>query len=304
MQQIIDRWNQDLLLERSLSKATSIAYVSDIMHFCTFLMQYWGKEIQLDDLIAIGSQDWRAWMSEQKRNMLDVRTIARRLSAVKSFFKFLVKYEYIKDHDIFSARVPKIPKKLPHPASYDYIMMLVDACDQLPGEDWVHLRDQALIFLLYSTGLRISEALNITLQAWHSNQHFLTVCGKGKKIRQVPLLPIAVQKINAYLEVCLVHHEDQFLFIGEKGNRLISQVFSARIRQLRRLLNFPDTITPHAFRHSCATDLIKNSNDLRGVQELLGHASLSTTQIYTGIDNPYLKLTYEKTHPRAKKLSK
>lgn len=300
LQSLAKQWHNELLFARSLSPATADSYASDFADFTAFLTQYHGRPLTLQDVLALTPQDWRAWMSNQKQKGRDARTIARRLSALKSFFKFLVQHHYLKDHAIFSAKTPKLPKSLPHPADYDCIMALIDGCVLLPGEAWVHQRDKALILLLYNCGLRISEALSIQYADWKQTTNFLTIQGKGGKVRSVPLLENVKKEIDAYCAMC-PFSDAHVLFWGEKGAPLSRFVVEGRMRKLRRMLNLPETFSPHALRHSCATDLIKESNDLRGVQELLGHASLSTTQIYTDIDNQYIQSVYAKAHPRTKK---
>jgi integrase/recombinase XerC len=182
-------------------------------------------------------------------------------------------------------------------------MKLGEACYLLPGDDWIHSRDNAIVFLIYSVGLRISEALNLLVEDVSSAQ-FLTINGKGNKKRQVPLLPIVLQKIEEYKKVCpwpLL--SGSFLFRGKRGGRLISQEFEKRVRILRGMLNLPDSFTPHSLRHSCATHLMEKSDDLRAIQELLGHKSLSSTQIYTKVSDEKMKETYQEKHPRAGRIS-
>ncbi|MDR1907308.1 MAG: tyrosine-type recombinase/integrase [Holosporales bacterium] len=345
-----------LLHSQSRAKATYLAYDGDLTCFLEFYARYTGEEATLEGVLKIEPKDWRAWFSHQRNEGLDVKTLSRRLSALKSFFRFLVEQGYIEDHPIFSARNPRVPKALPRPAAYNDILLLMNSCSLLPGPDWVHKRDKALIFLIYSVGLRISEALSLNCEDI-SNTDFLTIKGKRNKIRQVPFMSGAKKIIFEYKNACpdascctapsssnaasnnapavvpnnaptaasnnfltnaapnnapaiqLVPQKSEGpardllpsrpLFIGEKGTRLLAQVFEARVRKLRRLLGLPETFTPHALRHSCATHLMATSEDLRGIQELLGHASLSTTQIYTDINNEQLRSTVTRAHPRA-----
>ncbi|MDR1598252.1 MAG: site-specific integrase, partial [Holosporales bacterium] len=158
---VYKEWLQSILFAKSRSTATQVAYDSDFRSFVQFYERYTGKGAELEDIIRTEPKDWRAWFSQQRNDGLDVKTLARRLSALKSFFKFLVQKEYIKDHPIFSARNPNIPQTLPRPATYDEIQLLMQSCCLLPGPDWVHKRDQSLIFLIYSVGLRINEALQL-----------------------------------------------------------------------------------------------------------------------------------------------
>jgi integrase/recombinase XerC len=300
-------WLDSLTSDRSSAAATKLAYDSDFRCFLEFYASYTGENATFGKIIKIEPKDWRAWSSSQRNAGLCSRTISRRFAALKSFFKFLEQNNYIKDHPIFSSKTPKAPKTLPRPASYDDIMLLMDNCSQLPGTTWIHKRDQALIFLIYSVGLRINEALSINREDIEQTE-FLTVCGKGMKTRQVPILPATLRVIGDYTSICPWFSSLRSfktptgpLFFGEKGKRLIAQVFEARVRILRKILNLPDSFTPHALRHSCATHLMASSEDIRGIQELLGHASLSTTQIYTDINSEQLRAAICKAHPRAKK---
>jgi integrase/recombinase XerC len=298
---IATEWADYLLLGQSRSSETIIAYLSDFHHFFDFLQKYIGRAASIDDICQIDSHCWRAWLSQQKKDGLCARTMSRRLSALKNFFKFLIKKKYLEDHPIFSARMPKIRKALPHPEPYEIIMALAGACSSIPGEPWVFQRDKALIFLMYSTGLRISEALSVTYKDITRGDHFLTIKGKGGKTRSVPVLECAIKEIMDYVAACPYSCVKSSLFWGHKGGPLSPRVFEARIRALRRLLHFSESLTPHALRHSCATHLLENSDDLRGIQELLGHASLSTTQIYADVSQKTTKSAYDAAHPRSKK---
>ncbi|MDR1207989.1 MAG: tyrosine-type recombinase/integrase [Holosporales bacterium] len=309
LRKIQSEWLDSLIFDKSSASATRLAYDSDIRCFLEFYASYTGEDATFEKIIKIEPKDWRAWSSSQRNAGLCSRTISRRFAALKSFFKFLEQNDYIKDHLIFSSKTPKAGKTLPRPATYDEIMLLMDNCFQLPGTPWIHKRDQALIFLIYSVGLRINEALSINCKDIEQTE-FLTICGKGMKTRQVPLMPGTMRIINDYKNICpWLSHSQYFdkksfaipLFLGEKGKRLVAQVFEARVRALRKILNLPDSFTPHALRHSCATHLMASSEDIRGIQELLGHASLSTTQIYTDINSEQLRTTICRAHPRAKK---
>jgi integrase/recombinase XerC len=298
---IAAQWSDYLLLGQSRSPETITAYLSDFHHFYDFLQKYIGRAASVEDICQIDSQCWRAWLSQQKKDGLCARTMSRRLSALKNFFKFLIKKKYLEDHPIFSARMPKLRKSLPHPESYEIIMALAGACSSIPGEPWVFQRDKSLILLMYSTGLRISEALSVTYEDITRGDNFLTIKGKGGKTRSVPVLERVIKEILDYVASCPYSCAKGGIFLGQKGGPLSPHVFEARIRVLRRMLNFSESLTPHALRHSCATHLLENSDDLRGIQELLGHASLSTTQIYTDVSQKTTKSAYDAAHPRAKK---
>lgn len=291
---------EHMQFSQSKSIETVKAYIQDLTNFFFFFSNYTGEIIDIGKLKNLEPRDWRAWLSKQRNDNLNVKTVARRFSALKCFIKFLVNKNYIDDHIIFSARSPRVDKSIPRPISYERIVSLADSCFLLPGADWIHLRDELLIYFIYSVGLRISEALNIGKKQINSSTNFIEIKGKGAKIRQVPFIPIIAKKINEYLNA-MPFKESDFLFLGKNGKKLLSQVFEARVRKLRRLLNYSEDITPHSLRHSCATHLMENSDDLRGIQELLGHSSLSTTQIYTEVSNKTMKNIYDRTHPRARK---
>lgn len=298
LEALVKEWQNDVRFSQSLSAATAEAYTSDLAHFLKFLTAYTGEPPTLNSIIAIAPPDWRAWMSSQQKEGRSARTLARRLSALKNFFTFLVRKHLLADHDIFTAKTPRLPRALPHPAPYDYIQALIDACPELPGPPWVRPRDQALFLLLYGCGLRISEALSIKLSNWPQDTDFIDILGKGGKTRSVPLLPVVREAVAAYIAQ-RPRADSSALFLNTKLRPLSRHVVAARMRTLRRLLHLPETFSPHALRHSCATDLVQRSNNLRAVQELLGHASLSTTQIYTDVNSQYIQEAYAKAHPRA-----
>lgn len=299
---LLDQWLQDLRYRRARSPATVVAYEGDVRHFLTFLQGYRGERVTLAGLRTLKAVDWRAWLAQQRNNVLTAQTTARRLSALKSFYRFLSQEGLVEDPPVLSARPPKVPRKLPRPLFFEDIQSLMASCSTLPGEPWIIKRDEALIFLLYGLGLRINEALSLNAEDLRDEN--LRIQGKRNKMRQVPLLPLLRQKIAEYQKAYALAHggaklNQGALFLGQKGKRLLAPVFEARIHRLRDLLNLPQTATPHALRHSCASHLMANSNDLRGIQELLGHASLSSTQIYTKLENDQLMEAYQQAHPRA-----
>jgi integrase/recombinase XerC len=282
----------------SLEHLSAVAYESDFKCFLAFYAHYTGETATLEKLIGLEPRDWRAWLSHQRSNGLRPKTVSRRLSSLKSFFRFLEKNSYIEEHQIFSSKTPKTPKTLPRPATYEEIMQLMECT----SPDWIGKRDRALIFLLYSVGLRINEALSINcgdIEVPFQAVQFLTITGKGQKVRQVPLMPEATAVIAAYKDACPWQlSAESPLFVGERGARLVAQVFEARIRKFRKEIGLQESFTPHALRHSCATHLMAGSEDIRGIQELLGHASLSTTQIYTDVNSEQLHKAVCDAHPR------
>ena len=232
---------------------------------------------------------------------INARSSARGLAGLKSFAQFLLEQQILEDHAFFHTRSPKLQKTLPRPVSIEQAFIINDTIQNMSTCLWAGLRNQALMQLLYFTGMRISEALNLNQKSLLDLQ-FITVIGKGKKTRQVPINDTIRNSLLHYLEVQpFVNNPDAPLFYGEKGKRLQAAIVQKILRNFRRANGMPESLTPHALRHSCATHLMQSSHDLRGIQELLGHASLSSTQIYTQIDEVSMMNTYKAAHPRAKK---
>lgn len=294
---LLHSWLESLRLVDSRSFATVVAYDGDVASFLQFYQTTYQVAPSLDSLISVQSRDWRAWLADQKSKGLSPKTLARRLSALKSFYLFLVQKGIIEDHPILAACRPRIPRSLPRPASGDAIGEMRELIRHEKTFEWVQLRDEALLLLLYGAGLRINEALAFNGQDW--TEDYLAVYGKGGKFRQVPILEPVREQMAKYRHGCPYNTEGRYpLFVGVKGKRLMAQVYEARVRRWRRQLGLSEDLTPHALRHSCATHLLTQSGDLRGIQELLGHASLSTTQIYADLNDDSLYEIYQQAHPR------
>lgn len=244
-------------------------------------------------------RDMRAWMAHERTQGIGARTLARKLSAVKSFYRWLAERDGFDATSILSTRSPKFTAKLPRPMASDAAENMINTTEAIAQSDWVGARDAAIVTLLYGCGLRISEALN--LQGRDAPlPDVLRIIGKGGKERLVPVLPAARSGVNAYLRLCPHPHiPDQPLFRGVRGGALNPRQVQKVVEQARLQLGLPASATPHAFRHSFATHLLNAGGDLRAIQELLGHASLSTTQAYTAVDTARLMEVYEKAHPRA-----
>lgn len=260
-----------------------------------------GKAPGLDDLSQISLRDFRAWLSRRSMEGAGAATRARALSGVKSFLNWLDKNGIVHNAAIQNVRTPKQPRKLPRPLFEKQAFEVLENLDLLPGrEGWIIKRDQALLTLLYGCGLRIDEALSLNIRDL-PRDGFLRVIGKGRKERQVPVLSIVEQALAAYRKTCpFAETPDRPLFLGVRGKRLRQQIAQKAMRDLRITLGLPETATPHALRHSFATHLLQNGANLREIQELLGHASLSTTQRYTDINAKELLAVYHKAHPRAR----
>lgn len=299
----LSEWHDYLVHEKQVSKHTLRAYMGDVTHFIEFLFDHLGKEPSINDLSEIGLRDFRSWMSKKAMGGSGSKGVgnasrARSLSGVKSFFTWMDKQGIMHNAAINTVRSPKLPHKLPRPLEKGQAARLLRDADLLCRDDWIGQRDRALFTLLYGCGLRIDEALSLNI-ADRPRDGFLRVTGKGSKERQVPVMTMVEKTLNAYLEMCPFPQENiRPLFIGARGKRLNQGVAQKAMRDLRVTLGLPETATPHALRHSFATHLLENGANLREIQELLGHASLSTTQRYTEINMDELMRVYKNAHPR------
>ena len=289
-------WIGWLEAERRAARHTLLAYARDLAAFLDFLGAHLGDAPDLDDLSRIGIADLRAYLAKRRADGLSAASAARALSAVRSFVGWLERNGRLRNPAFAAVRSPKRRTPLPRPVQPDSALALVDhAAD---AEGWIGLRDTAVLALLYGAGLRIGEALGLTAAQAPSGDT-LRVHGKGGKERIVPILPAIREAIGDYLAACPFRPAGkQALFVGARGKPLDPAIVQKRVRELRRALGLPESATPHALRHSFATHLLAAGGDLRAIQELLGHASLSTTQIYTGIDSERLLEVYKTAHPR------
>lgn len=284
-----------LRTEKQYSVHTLRAYQNDLWGFLHFLQEYLGKEVCANDLKELKVTDFRSWIAFIHGKSLSKTSLARKVSVIKSFFSYLSKTHHLQNEAIKHIRAPKTPKTLPRALAQEETTTLFEHIGENHKLEWVKQRDMALFTLLYGTGLRISEALNLNEQDI-KNTKFLRVYGKGKKERLVPFLPFIQTELQKYLSI--KPFKTPPLFVGIRGKRLSQSVAQKNLRDLRRRLNLPETITPHALRHSFATHLLEGGGNLRTIQELLGHSSLSTTQRYTSITTNTLRAVFEKSHPR------
>lgn len=293
----LGQWQQWLKIEKNVSKHTLRAYTGDLSHFVQFLSTHHAKSLSIADVSDTGLTDFRSWMSRQAMNGRGNASRARTLSGVKNFLSWMDKQGLAHNAAIKTVRTPKLPRKLPRPLLESQAFQMLD---ETGDGDWVAMRDCALFTLLYGCGLRIDEALSLDITHL-PRDGFLRVMGKGRKERQVPVLPQVVEALTRYRESCPYEEiPARPLFVGEKnGKRLNQGVAQKAMRDLRIRIGLPDTATPHALRHSFATHLLQNGANLREIQELLGHASLSTTQRYTDINAEEMLAIYRKAHPRA-----
>jgi integrase/recombinase XerC len=295
-------WLTWLAAERRASVHTISAYRRDLQAFLTFMGGHLGGTPDLADLEKLSARDLRAWLAMRSAEKLIASSTARALSTLRSFAKRLARRGIGDISALKIVRTPKIAKAIPKALAEDETERLLDHAER--GEDWIARRDYALFTLLYGAGLRIGEALS--LDRGHApktdgKEHTLKVRGKGDKERMVPILPAVTEALAGYLNALpFAIPNDGPLFVGARGDRLAAAIAQRALRNVRRQLNLPETTTPHALRHSFATHLLAGGSDLRTIQELLGHASLSTTQRYTKVDAARLKSVYNRAHPRAR----
>ena len=288
-----------LRAERRLAAHTLRAYLSDVGELIAFLRTHSGEEPTQRSLLSLGISDFRAWLSHLAHTDRGARSRARKLSSVKALYRFMDRSGRGRNAAISSLKAPKFNRSLPRPVATEAAARIIEDTAELAGQSWIAARDVAIFLLLYGAGLRISEALSVPVSA-ADGRSVIEIAGKGGKVRHVPLLPVvvaALEEARAKLPFDLAPSAP--LFRGERGAALNPRIVQRRMAEMRGRLGLPETATPHALRHAFATDLLKAGADLRTIQELLGHASLSTTQNYTQVDPTHLLAQYAKAHPRA-----
>ena len=295
----LHEWSDYLNFEKNMSKHTLRAYSADVGHFVKFLFDHLGKQPSLNDLSEVSIRDFRSWMSKKAMDGTSNASRARSLSGVKSLLTWLDKQGIMHNAAINTVRSPKLPHKLPRPLHEEQAIDVIQHAGMMEKHDWVGMRNMALFTLLYGCGLRINEALSLDIKDY-PRDGFLRVIGKGNKERQVPVLELVESALEDYLASCPYSNEpNRAIFLGARGQRLNQGVAQRAMRQLRVTLGLPENATPHALRHSFATHLLQNGANLREIQELLGHVSLSTTQRYTEINAEEMMRIYNSAHPRA-----
>jgi len=294
-------WLRHLATERRVADNTIEAYERDLRQFLIYLTGYFGHPPQISDVSNLKPIDLRGFLATRRQNGAGARTLGRGLAGIRSFVRFLEKKGMANSAGLAATKAPKQPKTLPKPVSAEYAIKLTDAAQHLSEVPWIAARDAAILTLLYGCGLRIGEALALTPADFTDPaKRTLMVTGKGNKTRLVPLLPVIFESIDTYKRLCPWALDPSApLFKGAKGGNLQPAILQKSMRLLRAALGLPSNATPHALRHSFATHLLSSGGDLRTIQELLGHASLSTTQIYTAVDTDHLMRTYAAAHPRA-----
>lgn len=294
IKQLIAQWQSWLLNERRYSPHTLDAYSRDLSGFFDFAAEHLGKVPETADLAKLEVRDFRAYLSQRAARHIDKSSLARELSTLKNFFKWLARYDILRNPALSVIRTPRRAKVLPKALEVNDTFNVIDEAQNLASNSWQGLRDTAIFTLLYGCGLRISEALSLNVGDIGNND-FLRIKGKGNKERIVPLLPVVVENINKYLAECPYQpKQGEPLFLGARGDRLVPRIIQRQMQKIRAYLGLPDNLTPHALRHSFATHLLAEGTDLRSIQELLGHASLITTQRYTDVQIETLKKEYDK----------
>lgn len=313
----LSRWLAFLGEQKRMSPKTVEAYRRDVSQFLHFMVGHLGDQVSLAALAELGPQDVRAFMAARRGKGIGARSLMRQLAGTRSFARFLERQGKGKVGALNAVRAPKIPKTLPKPLAVPQARRIADT-GLRAGEDrepWIFARDAAVLALLYGSGLRIGEALSLkprdiprpqpnprpqAEKGKRRDGDTLTVTGKGNKARMVPVLPAVLALVQDYVALCPYDlPDDGPLFVGAKGGPLSPRIIQLTMERLRGALGLPDSATPHALRHSFATHLLSRGGDLRAIQELLGHASLSTTQIYTAVDTERLLDAYNAAHPRA-----
>jgi integrase/recombinase XerC len=298
------RWLSHLRAERRLSPKTLEAYARDLRQCLVFLSQHWGGRVTLAQFAALEASDVRAFMAMRRADDIGGRSLMRALAGLRSFGRFLEQERKGKVGALSAIRAPKVGKSLPKPIQMVAAKRFADA-DERAGdtrEPWIWARDAAVMALLYGSGLRISEALGLKRREvpMPGEGDVIIVTGKGNKTRMVPVLQNVLTLIAEYVAMCPYDlAADKPIFVGARGGPLSPRIIQLAMARLRGALGLPDSATPHALRHSFATHLLGRGGDLRAIQELLGHASLSTTQIYTAVDTERLLDVYKTAHPRA-----
>lgn len=313
MQRYLRAFIKELQTVRRASPHSVTAYLHDISGFLAFLHRHQNQMIGATQLRVLEERDFRSWLAYRAQTYAKSSN-ARALSAVRTFFRYLNQHAGIHNAAALQIMGPKLDKPLPKAPSEVQAEAALEALEERDTESWIAARDQAIAMLLYGAGLRISEALNLTV-ADITGDH-LRIVGKGNKERQVPLLKVVKKALETYVKACPWHHkgaggwglEDresdqtlnpkpQPLFVGLRGKKLQPAVFTRTVQKIRRQLGLPETLTPHALRHAFATHLLSHGAELRDIQELLGHSSLSTTQRYTHVDVTRLLDAYSNAHP-------
>jgi integrase/recombinase XerC len=302
LKRVVEDWLRHIVVERGQSAATREAYERDARQFLAFLKSHLGHPPCLGDLERVDARTIRGFLASRRKSGLTSRSLARSLSALRTLFRWLEREETLKNRAVLQVTAPKIPHSIPKPLTVEGAASIIDPAAGESAE-WIGARDTAVLLLLYGAGLRISEALGLTpTTAPINGRDIMHIKGKGGKDRLVPALAVVSDAITHYMGLCPYPLDaDEPLFRGARGGALSPRLIQLAMEKMRLNLGLPQTATPHALRHSFATHLLSAGADLRQIQELLGHASLSSTQVYTEVNRDRLLAVYDQAHPRAER---
>ena len=293
-------WLKWLSNEKRLSSSTCFSYSLDLKNFCNFIISYKNQVLNIDIFKSIDEKTIRSWFFFRLKKGINSRSNARALSSIKSLTQFLIKEKIIKSSIIVYLKSPKFSESLPRPLSIKQVEKIIEILKE-NKKNWIAKRNIAIIFLMWGLGLRINEVLKLKISQFSNSNDHILILGKGKKQSVVPIFE-ELKKfiIIMYESIPIKIKESEYLFLGARGKKLDPSVFQKEIRKIRNFLILPENVTPHTFRHSFATQLLNNMVDLRTIQELLGHESLTSTQKYTAVDSDRLKKIIDIYHPRNK----
>ncbi len=296
--EVLARWLRYLSSEKHVSTHTIDAYTRDLGDFFSFLQNHLGGLVSIQHLANLEVRDFRSYLASRRNDGVSARTTARCLSSIRNFYRFLARVENVENDAIKAVQGPKLPHRVPRPLTEEAARSVLETIGDFAVDDWVAARDIAVITLLYGCGLRIAEALDMNASDI-PNGDTMRIIGKRQKERIVPVMPLVHNAIQAYVSACPFSLSPNGpLFLGKRGKRLGARAIQSSMQTVRAALSLPDDATPHALRHSFATHLLSRGGDLRTIQELLGHADLKATQIYTEVDGAHLKNVYDKAFRR------
>ena len=294
---ILLRWVDWIKSEKRLSANTVESYSRDVSHFLGHILEYKNIEISFKEISFLTQDDLTSWFFKRLSNGVGHRSNSRSLSSIKSFLRFLIRLKKIDSSKLLRIKGPKFSSSIPRPLSKNQINNLIEDISK-EDEIWIRIRNLSIIILMWGYGLRISEVLNLKLKDLETDN--LTIIGKGQKSRIIPILFEVVLFLKKMIETCPYSIlNDDHVFLGKRGKQLKASIIQKHMRNVRNRLRFPENTTPHSLRHTFATELLENMVDLRSIQELLGHSSLSTTQNYTKVTSEKMRSVIEKNHPRA-----
>ncbi|MDR1494677.1 MAG: tyrosine recombinase XerC [Rickettsiales bacterium] len=296
MRRKVEEFFRYLEVEKNYSRNTILSYRNDMEDFLRFTCDDLKKSMDTAVFENLELRDFRLWLTNRSSRGISGRSNARAMATIRSLYKFLERNCGIGNEIVFKIKSPRSPKSLPKNINHNNIIKMIHCVENFVKNDWEIRRDRALMVLMYSCGLRISEALSLSLNSFVDGNK-IKILGKGQKERIILILPVVLEMLENYIGACPHDTGGDILFYGSRGKRYQPARFEKLIQNIRNVLGLPDNVTPHSLRHSFATELLANGADLRSIQELLGHSSLKTTQVYTHVDPSNILKVYNKTHP-------